>query len=220
MNSSSWTTVSCTVVLKTGGAVRISTRWCRPCLSVSGQDLCRELAQLRYIGPVRKLRPRVNIEPGRPDRGSWSDGSAAWSLLLLHDDTDPSAGDLLGKVNDWLARADRLDTGYKLRRQSIVELPADVSPVSQIHFRERLPVEFRNDEGTFDLDRWVREAVAIGVRLYGGKPDDLEARIRLRRGEEGESAGMNATGKHDSAAAKFIGFCTRKISRPCYGRRT
>lgn len=98
-----------------------------------GDTLRNELSRLRYIGPVRKLRPRIKAEPGSADQESWSDGSAAWNLLL-HSDPAPRARDLIDDVNDWLEGADRLDTGYKLRRRSTVELSADEDPVRQIRF--------------------------------------------------------------------------------------
>ena len=97
-----------------------------------GDTLRNELAGLRYIGPVRRLHPRVTIEPGSADRENWSDGSEAWNLLL-HADRG-----LIDDMNDWLEGADRLDTGYKLRRRSMVELPADEDPVRRIRFLDRL----------------------------------------------------------------------------------
>ena len=108
-----------------------------------GDTLRNELARLRYIGPVRKLRPRVEAEPGSADQERWSDGSAAWNRLLPAP-PDPSRPDLLKEVNDWLARNDRLDTGYRLTRKSTVELSAETPPVSWIRFRERLPAEYRD----------------------------------------------------------------------------
>ena len=86
-----------------------------------GDTLRNELAKLRYMGPVRELHPQTDVESGMPDRGAWSDGSAAWSRLLHHDPAAyPSvpvrAGpDPLDDVNDWLSRAD-LEAGSGVRR--------------------------------------------------------------------------------------------------------
>ena len=117
-----------------------------------GQALRNELGDLRCVGPVRKLRPPTNVEPGSLDRGNWGDGSAAWNLLL-HQHPDPTHRDLLKDVNDWLASKDRLDTGYRLTRKSTVELPAETSPVNWIRFRERLSAEYRNVHRAVDPDR-------------------------------------------------------------------
>ena len=166
-----------------------------------GHALQTELANLRYIGPARELRPPADVESGLPSRGSWSDGSAAWSLLRQHD-LDPRVRDLLDEVNGWLAPADRLDTGYKLRRHSTVELPADLPPVSRIRLREQLTADIRDEEGNVDLDRWVRKEAAEIVDLVGGDPDDMRKRITAAHEDESDSA--NATDEDATAAEDII----------------
>ena len=152
-----------------------------------GDTLRNELARLRYIGPVRKLRPRVEAGPGSADQESWSDGSAAWNRLLPAP-PDPSRPDLLKEVNDWLASKDRLDTGYRLTRKSTLELPAKTPPVNWIRFRERLSAEHRNEHGAGDPDRWVKELAATIANLHHGDPDDIETRIKADPGDRDESA--------------------------------
>ena len=169
-----------------------------------GDTLRNELARLRYIGPVRKLRPRVEAEPGSADQESWSDGSAAWNRLLPAP-PDPSRPDLLKEVNDWLARNDRLDTGYKLRRRSTVELPADEDPVRQIRFLDRLPTEYRNDDGEVDPEHWVRKQAAEIADLVGCDPDPIEARIKARhRDGGGESPEMEIPDQDDPDLMEII----------------
>ena len=125
-----------------------------------GDTLRNELTRLRYIGPVRKLRPRVEAEPGSADQESWSDGSAAWSRLLAAP-PDPSRPDLLKEVNDWLARNDRLDTGYKLRRRSTVELPAEQSLDLSNAKLVRLDGAVDYDDAIAPAEEcWIRNAVA------------------------------------------------------------
>ena len=143
-----------------------------------GRTLRDELAKLRYLGPVRELRPRTAIEPDPHRQGHWSDGSAAWDLLLHRDQlADFWDGDLLTGMNDWLARDERLDTGYKLRRRSTVELPADAPPVSQIRRHEQLFAKYRNQDGTVDVDKFVADRKPLFVKL-GHSPDRAEKQMR------------------------------------------
>ena len=152
-----------------------------------GDTLRNELARLRYIGPVRKLRPRVEAEPGSADQANWSDGSAAWNRLLPAP-PDPSRPDLLKEVNDWLARNDRLDAGYRLTRKSTVELPEETPPVSWIRFRDRLSAECQDEHGAVDLGRWAKELAATIANLHHGDPHDIETRIKADPGDRDESA--------------------------------
>jgi hypothetical protein len=168
-----------------------------------GDTLRNELARLRYIGPMRKLRPRVQAEPGSADQESWSDGSAAWNRLLPAP-PDPSRPDLLKEVNDWLARNDRLDTGYKLRRRSTVELPADEDPVRQIRFLDRLPTEYRNDDGEVDPEHWVRKQSAEIADLVGCDPDPIEARIKARHRDGDESVEKETPDQDDPGPMEMI----------------
>ena len=169
-----------------------------------GQAVRNELADLRYVGPVRKLRPRTNVEPGSLDRVSWSDGSAAWNRLLPGP-ADPSRPDLLKDVNDWLARNDRLDAGYRLTRESTVELPAEIPPVSWIRFRQRLSGNYRNEHGRVDPDRWAKELATIIANLHHGNIDDIEKRIKADPGERNESADANPAEQANSPEEKLVG---------------
>ena len=168
-----------------------------------GQVLQNELAGLRYIGPVRELRPRSNVEPGSPDFGSWSDGSSAWNLLLPQH-PDPTHRDLLKAVNDWMARTDRLDTGYRLARKSTVELSAETPPVSWIRFRERLSADNRNEHGVVDADRWAKNLAATIANLYHRNIDDIEARIKADPGKWNESADANSAEQANSPEEEIV----------------
>ena len=169
-----------------------------------GHTLRDELAALRYIGPVRKLRPRTHVESGSPEQESWSDGSAAWNLLRHPDPSLRAGRGLIDDVNDWLARDDRLDTGYKLRRQSTVELPTDAHPVHQIRFLDLLPTEYRNEDGNIDPDQWVRREAAKIVDLAGGNREDVEARIKARHANENQPVDIDSSNQDDSTAASII----------------
>ncbi len=153
-----------------------------------GRTLREELAALRYIGPMRELRPPAQAEVGSPAQESWSDGTAAWNLLL-HPERDPVRQErgLIDDVNDWLERRDRLDAGYRLLRKAVVELPADQGPVQWIRAFARLPDEFRNEDREVDLDGWVRKTSTEVAGLVGGDPPEVEARIRGGGDDEVES---------------------------------
>ena len=70
---------------------------------------------------------------------------------------DLRGANLLDDVNNWLAHAERLDTQYRLRRRSTVELAADdVSLIGLIQLREQLAGRYRDKDGAVDLDRWVQ----------------------------------------------------------------
>ena len=143
-----------------------------------GRTLRDELAALRYVGPMRELRPSVHAEVGSPAQDSWSDGTAAWNLLL-YPEPDPvrQKRGLIDEVNDWLERRDRLDIGYKLLRKAFVELPADEAPVWWIRTFAWLPDEYRNEDGEVDLDGWVRKEAAKMADRVEGDPTEIEARI-------------------------------------------
>ncbi len=123
-----------------------------------GQLVKDELAAFRYIGPMRDVRPTQDDDsvaelgmpvavrevlgrPPLPDptgRAHWSDGSAAWEVLRKSR-TGPVGSDLIRDVDDWMSRDDRLNTGYHVERQTVVELSADHPSVSSI--RQGVPKE-------------------------------------------------------------------------------
>ncbi len=163
-----------------------------------GRTLRDELASLRHIGPVRELRPHTAVEPDPHEQGSWSDGSAAWNLLVRQNSYHPTLPDsnLLKSVNDWLSHASRLDTGYKLRRKSTIELAGDAPWVGLIRLHERCLAEFqlaefRDENGVVDVDRWVRKEAAKIATLYGRDRDELAARIRTGHDHDGGSTNQN-----------------------------
>jgi predicted ATPase len=80
----------------------------------------RELANLRYIGPIRDVPTRLLQEVAADSDLSWSRGNAAWNTLFK------GTTDFVQEVSDWLSRKDRLDTGYGVRIKQVVELADDV----------------------------------------------------------------------------------------------
>ena len=114
-----------------------------------GCELRDELARLRYVGPLRALRVETDVDPEVAEHARWSDGSAAWHLLRSGH-TEPGTlsammaehrrdvAPLIETVNEWLARTERLDTGYRLRRRSVVEVDTGAPLVTAI--RRAYPV--------------------------------------------------------------------------------
>ncbi len=74
-----------------------------------GELLLKELKQIRYIGPIRKIPPRDYTPPRYTDESRWASGLAAWDLLFK---ADPK---LLVETSDWLSRKDKLNSGYSVR---------------------------------------------------------------------------------------------------------
>jgi hypothetical protein len=73
--------------------------------------------QLRFLGPLRET-PQRNFAPhiqSAPER--WASGLAAWDLIYTLD------AKAFGEVSDWLGDPDKMNTGYRLQRDEIVEIP-------------------------------------------------------------------------------------------------
>ena len=73
-----------------------------------------QLKMFKYIGPLRKIPGRNYQPPASYSSASWADGQAAWDTLYMADDG------FFEKVNSWLA--ERLDTGFRVRRQRYKEV--------------------------------------------------------------------------------------------------
>ena len=152
-----------------------------------GQALRDELARARYIGPVRNIHPQTTIassdrhrpfetlatgftydrstaflpQPSRP--ASWADGSAAWTYLHTS-----LRRDLIEEVSDWIAREDRLNTGYSLRARSIVTIyEEDAQLISAIREYHQLRKTYGNAEGSVDLTEWARAKAEAIVAKAG-----------------------------------------------------
>lgn len=81
----------------------------------------KELAQMRYLGPIRQIPPR-NYTPKPTENPNWSDGLAAWDLLFKKHMS------LLPEVNKWLSchvdeGKQRLATGYAVKITEYRQLP-------------------------------------------------------------------------------------------------
>jgi len=81
-----------------------------------GEILRDALRNFLYLGPLREI-PSRTYEPARsPDESRWASGIAAWDVLLK---AEPS---FVEKVNGWLAREDRLNSGYNIEVNQYKEL--------------------------------------------------------------------------------------------------
>lgn len=74
------------------------------------------LRTFRYLGPLRKIPPRSFRTPRVRDGSRWADGQAAWDELASGDEQ------LIESVNHWLARDDRLNTGYRIAYRRFKEI--------------------------------------------------------------------------------------------------
>ena len=150
-----------------------------------GHDLHSGLAGLRYIGPIRNLHPHRDLESRTPDTGRWADGSAAWTHLA----GSPGLG-LIDNVSAWLAREDRLDTGYALRARSILKIvEGEAQLISSMREYRQLRARFGNAEGAVDLNRWVRRQAESVVRSLDSAIHVVTANCRRIRERFAEVAG-------------------------------
>ncbi|WP_130472201.1 AAA family ATPase [Candidatus Magnetaquicoccus inordinatus] len=100
------------------------------------------LRKFRYLSPFRDM-PSRNHQPARaPDEFRWSNGMAAWDLLFLKGKT------LVEKVNDWLVREDRLNSGYRLEVKCYKELEVNGPLMLAL-----------TGATVLDDEEWIRDAV-------------------------------------------------------------
>lgn len=107
-------------------------------LIVGPGELVRDgLRKLCYIGPLRKV-PERNYKPANaPEKFRWANGLAAYDTLSFADD------DFTDKVNKWLTRKERLDSGYSVKIKRYRELESD-NPFMQAKLHELSPEELTN----------------------------------------------------------------------------
>jgi len=73
-----------------------------------GEMIRNDLGKMCYLGPIREVPQRNNVEVKSPDASRWANGLAAWDALYSQGD------ELIKKTNHWLASDERLDSGYRL----------------------------------------------------------------------------------------------------------
>jgi hypothetical protein len=112
-------------------------------LIISPGELVRQyLQKLRYISPFRDV-PLRNHQPARsPDEFRWSNGMAAWDLLLKGENLEE-------KVNSWLTQEDRLNAGYSI----------EVKLYKELEKNGPLMLALTSDEGILDNEEWVKEEI-------------------------------------------------------------
>lgn len=81
-----------------------------------GRLLRDELANSRFLGPIREV-PERNFTPSRQqERARWSSGLGAWDRLETADET------FVDEVSRWLSDQNCLNSGYQLRLKRFKEL--------------------------------------------------------------------------------------------------
>ena len=148
-----------------------------------GHALKSELDNMRYIGPLRDPYPYSRARPLPNTAGPWANGTAAWDVLRKPPrHLGSTEDDLLQDVSNWLSRGDRLDTGYKLRRQLSVTIPMDDDVVKELqdYFRECWE---QGNLRSLDLDRWADDHARQIVSLFAGRVhlehDEIKTQIIL-----------------------------------------
>ncbi len=140
-----------------------------------GRSLRDELGSLRYLGPLREIHRRDSSGGWRSNGRGWANGSAAWDLL-----NDSAAGDssVIRGASDWLSNEERLDTGYELQVQSVVELPGDEPLVTELL---RLKYQERTSTGSEQPGREAQQSASDVLRT--ADPSLVDALVeRVRQG--------------------------------------
>lgn len=73
-----------------------------------GEMIRNDLEKMCYLGPIREVPQRNNVEVKSPDPSRWANGLAAWDALYSQGDA------LIKKTNHWLASDERLNSGYRI----------------------------------------------------------------------------------------------------------
>lgn len=95
-----------------------------------------QLRSLRYIGPLRRIPPRGFDVSLTKSESAWSDGMAAWELLLS------GSKSLVSNCSDWMSDPEKLGTGYGLARRTVQEFELNpdttATPVGRVRSRVAL----------------------------------------------------------------------------------
>lgn len=121
-----------------------------------------QLANFRYLGPLRKAYTRGDSPPKNPDPSRWASGLGAWDELQT---TAANNDEYIEDVSEWLSAPERLDTGYSLKLQRYKEL--DVS--------SDLWTKLVNANNSKEI-RDSLENLKVSQRLFIISPDGLELR--------------------------------------------
>ena len=113
----------------------VSELFLAPCQAVRAG-----LNQMLYLGPIREApsrheRPRV-INPGQ-----WATGRAAWDLLGECDEW------LVNAVSEWLGDAERLNTGYTVKRREFYEIDVDDPIVATLRAAPQFDADYDERSG-------------------------------------------------------------------------
>jgi len=79
------------------------------------QLLREQLRKSRYVGPLRRIPPRDFDVALSKNEGAWSDGMAAWQILM--GGPEP----LVSSCSDWMSSDQKLGTGYGVERAIVQE---------------------------------------------------------------------------------------------------
>lgn len=99
------------------------------------------LEKFCYLGPLRKIPPRNFTPMYSKNESRWADGIAAYDTLFFCEET------FIDKVNDWMTREDRLNSGYSVEIKKYRELEAD-NPIMLALLQNRIfddEMDFRNE---------------------------------------------------------------------------
>lgn len=108
-----------------------------------GQLILEHLRTYRHLGPIRAVPDLRFIGQRTPDPDRWIDGMAAWDHLY-RDAKDKA--DLIKIVDQYLSREDRLDLGYSLTAETIINLPIDAPIMNLLERYAIAPDDFEESD--------------------------------------------------------------------------
>ncbi|EFK10318.1 conserved hypothetical protein [delta proteobacterium NaphS2] len=113
-----------------------------------GELVRDELKKLCYIGPIRTIPPRGYKPFSSPSLlNRWSDGSAAYDVLLNSDEP------FLENVNSWMANKDRLSSGYRVEVKKYREISDEHPLMKTIIHDQTLDEDVKRDLLSIPLQR-------------------------------------------------------------------
>jgi hypothetical protein len=108
-----------------------------------GELVTRQLAKMLYVGPLREIPPRTYRPRLSEQRARWAGGLGAWDALYRDRST------LVAKTSEWLQR---LQTGYRLEKRTVVEI--DATAMAPSNAEGRLPESVPTAASAFDEESW------------------------------------------------------------------
>lgn len=137
-------------------------------LIIGPGELVRDgLRKFCYVGPLREVPQRNHKPLTSPDESRWANGLAAYDQLYFAEDS------LIEKINEWIYKKDRLNTGYTVEVKKYYELEASSNLAKTILSGEPLCNELECRKTLLDLPIKRRLLIRDEARGIELDPQDI-----------------------------------------------